>query len=763
MPLTRLQLSIVRSTFVLVVAALAAACGGDPETSAQEHLTRGDQYLVAKKYNEAIIEFRAALQRDPVLADAHYKLGEAYAATSDVQNALGAYVRAADLAPENTDAQLKALNLLLLARQFEDAKSRAREVVRREPKNSAALLALGNALAGLRNFDDAVAANQRAIEIDPNKTGLYLNLGTLQFISGNPKEAEEAFKKAVALEPENPDTLVGLAAFYWAAERVREAETEFSKALALDNNHVAANRQLAGLYFATQRPDLAERHLRRVVDITKDLNSRLALSDFYFQLGRATDAIALLDDVAAEPQNFAPAKIRTALLHYVTGQRNEARRALDQVLARDSKNAGALAVKAHVLLGEQRIPDALKAAQSAVEADQRSPQAQFALGKVLLALGRRTEAKAAFDAVTQLEPAGPAARIELADLSLMTGDVDSAYQHAQQAMQGAPRDLDTRLMFVRVMMNRPQDAKRVENELSELGRRFPKNASVQRLLGDAAAEKGDMAAARKAYERATELSGAEWHSLDKLVTMDLDKKQVRQAVARVETALKQQPDSAPALLLAGKVYAAAGDVAKAESHLRRVIDLELTDVTAYAALAGVYLAARRLPEARTEFERIAERRPRSVAPLTMIGIISEAMGDQPSAIAAYEKALGIDARAATAANNLAWIYASRGENLDRAMTLAQTAHSELPQLPEVSHTLGWVYFTKGQVTQAMPLLEEAVERDKTNPLYHFHFGMALAKNGENAKASASLKKALSLQPDFGGAAEARRMLQTLLY
>ena len=53
-----------------------------------------------------------------------------------------------------------------------------------------------------------------------------------------------------------------------------------------------------------------------------------------------------------------------------------------------------------------------------------------------------------------------------------------------------------------------------------------------------------------------------------------------------------------------------------------------------------------------------------------------------------------DPRAAVAANNLAWMYASRGEQLDRALQLAQAAKAELPDDAAVSDTLAYVYIKK---------------------------------------------------------------------
>src|SRR5216684_8845378 len=93
--------------------AVSAACH---KLTAADHVQRGAKFAEDKKDQEAILEFRLAVQADPRLGDARLKLGDAYLRVGDAKDALGEYVRAADLLPKNIDAQVKAGRLLLVAR-----------------------------------------------------------------------------------------------------------------------------------------------------------------------------------------------------------------------------------------------------------------------------------------------------------------------------------------------------------------------------------------------------------------------------------------------------------------------------------------------------------------------------------------------------------------------------------------------------------------------------------------------------------------------
>jgi Flp pilus assembly protein TadD len=145
----------------------------------------------------------------------------------------------------------------------------------------------------------------------------------------------------------------------------------------------------------------------------------------------------------------------------------------------------------------------------------------------------------------------------------------------------------------------------------------------------------------------------------------------------------------------------------------------------------------------------------------MAGLILEAQGKQDEARKRYERLVEADPRAAVASNNLAWLYASRGEQLDRALQLAQAAKAELPDNPAVNDTLAYVYIKKQLPSLAIPLLRLAVSKEPGNPAFYFHLGLAQAQTGDKAAARQALEQALKLKADFKGADEARKLLGSL--
>jgi len=131
------------------------------------------------------------------------------------------------------------------------------------------------------------------------------------------------------------------------------------------------------------------------------------------------------------------------------------------------------------------------------------------------------------------------------------------------------------------------------------------------------------------------------------------------------------------------------------------------------------------------------------------------------AMAYYEKALTLNPRFAPAANNLAWNYAEHGENIDRALSLAQTAREQLPHDPSIADTLGWIYYKKDRYRQALPLFKESAEKLTDNPMVYYHLGMVYYKIGDTNLAKGALQRALQLRRDFPGAEEAQQVLMQI--
>jgi tetratricopeptide (TPR) repeat protein len=246
-----------------------------------------------------------------------------------------------------------------------------------------------------------------------------------------------------------------------------------------------------------------------------------------------------------------------------------------------------------------------------------------------------------------------------------------------------------------------------------------------------------------------------------LVRLDFKERRPDTAKARVDQQLTRTPDHAATMLLAARVHATAGDPARSEELLRKVIAKEPDNMQAYGMLAQLYVSQRRLADARANFERVLKEQPTSTSLGTIVAILYQMEGKREEAKRRFEQIVNADPGAAVAANNLAYMYAQDGGNLDLALQLAQSARQKLPDEAEIIDTLGWIYFKKGLSDQAVRYLEESVANNPKNATRQYHLGVVLVKVGDEARGRQTLARALALNLDPKLAEDARSILAQL--
>jgi putative PEP-CTERM system TPR-repeat lipoprotein len=742
----------------VIAAALlgAAACSRNPETFVQN----GDRYFEQQQYEQAIVEYQNALKLNPQIGHARTRLAESYRATNQTEAAIGEFIRAADLLPDDIDVQLIAIRAFLAAGRFEDAKTRAEQVLLTDPKNAAAQRLLGGALIGLRDLDAALREIQEAIDLDPTRANAQATLAAINITRGDRDAAEAAFKKAVELDTTSADSRLLLANFYWWVGRLDAAEQTFRDAIAMRPADATTNHAMALFYVATGRPALAEPFLKARADASKDARPRLELADYYAAVNKRALALQLLETMMREPDADGGARWRAASLYYAAGKPAEAHRTIDALLAADPENGQALLVKATFLLRERKLDEALARARTAVQADPRLVPAHYAIGTILREQNHTDEAIAAFNEVLRLNPRAAAAEVALAQLHLLKDRPTEAAKYAEDAIKSQPNNLAARLTLVANYVA-ARDAAKAQAALAPLLATAGSDARVQGLRGAVFLLENRTAEARRAFEEALRLEPTSIDALAGLVSLDVSAKQIAAARARVDARLAKSPADPALLALAAQVQAAAGDNAAAVRLWQRVIEVDPDNLRGYEMLGRFYMGQNQLEPARAQFEALATRQPNNVGAHTMVALLLGAQNRQAEAQRRYERILEIEPRAAVAANNLAWLYADGDGSLDRALELAQMARSVMPDSPAIAHTLAWVYYKKNLPASAIPLLKRTIEQTPQEPTYHYHLGLAYEKSGDRVQARQSIERALRLNPRFPGADDARRVLGTL--
>src|SRR5205085_2944881 len=108
----------------------------------------------------------------------------------------------------------------------------------------------------------------------------------------------------------------------------------------------------------------------------------------------------------------------------------------------------------------------------------------------------------------------------------------------------------------------------------------------------------------------------------------------------------------------------------------------------------------------TNLQKAREILPDNTVALATLALTLDSAGRKTEAKQAYEQCLKVDPRHAVVLNNLAYLLAENNGDLDQALTYAQRAKQLLPNLSEVSDTLGWIYLKKQLTDNAVQAFKE---------------------------------------------------------
>jgi tetratricopeptide (TPR) repeat protein len=415
---------------------------------------------------------------------------------------------------------------------------------------------------------------------------------------------------------------------------------------------------------------------------------------------------------------------------------------------------------AELRTSQKRYDEAIAAAKAASDSDPTLPDAPYALANA--AAGKHDAAMelAALNDALKLNPSNLVVQMRLAQTHFAAGRIDTAAQFAGQVVARRPHYVPARVLLTRVYLAQ-RNFQAADAQIALMKKDAPASVDVAVLNGSLLTAKNMRAEARREFERALQADANQLEALNGLVALDVAERKPDAARARLDTALQSHPKDVDLLFMAAQAQMLMQKPSAAEDLLKRTLAENPEHLQAYTALALVYAQQNRLADAQRQFEALAQKDPKAVWPRTMVAVLLQLQNNMPAAEKAYEQALQIDPLAPVAANNLAYLYTLRLDNLDVALRLAQAAKQKLPNEPAISDTLGWIYYQKNLADLAIRPLSESVEKDPSNALYHYHLGLAYAKVGDKVKARKSLERSIELNGKGEDADAARKVLATI--
>jgi len=808
-------LSVRRGPRWLAAVMLLFACCTSPEERLASHMERGEEFLEQDQTKEALLEFQNALKIRPEDAALHERIGGVLHSRSQFAEALEYFRQAYRLDESRISAAMYEARLSA----FQDPK-RARELLRRGLREAPELAVVQRTRAHLAivtgDTRTALEAAKKAVAIDPEDVANWVELGSVhqaRIVERQKKrlpprkaifeDALAAFDRVDELKGGFPRARLEKARVFGAWPRHRaEAKATYQDALAL------AKRQESPLEirFAAQAMDefgkqIGDNQMRRTA-----LWELVAVMDDNYEawdkLGRLTGGRrgSSAEDVYLELIERRPDDPRSHLLYvnYLTRKRRtddaeaHLRRTLDdgleapllwerliQLMIRDARlpDARALYVQmsdefpddlhtrtaqARLAIAEGRLAEGIRQLRPLI-AEQDSAELQRLMALAQFRIGNLEEAQRAIDSAVDLSTQPQYAVMRLkARIYCALGDWPSA-RDTYRILLGRGQELsaEEKLLFA--------------TSLHRSGRRTAALSVLEEVLAEPLPPAGaaiayaelegehDPERARTLLLAAHERAPAAHEVLQALTELDLRAGRLQEALERINRVVASRLATPPTLLMRARILARLEAYAQAEADVLRAFEADPALPGAIDLLYTIYRVQGKLEEARRSFEQAEEAGVLHSGARLLLGRLYLGDGDTERARAMLEQVVVDHPELWTAKNDLAYVLAKRGEELDRALQLAREAHAASGENSTTADTVGYVHLKAGRPEAGLQQFRYAIRlaqgrSEPPNPSFQYHRGLALRALGREGEAVQSFERALE-QGDFPEADEARRQLE----
>lgn len=141
------------------------------------------------------------------------------------------------------------------------------------------------------------------------------------------------------------------------------------------------------------------------------------------------------------------------------------------------------------------------------------------------------------------------------------------------------------------------------------------------------------------------------------------------------------------------------------------------------------------------------------------GIVHHKLDEWPDAEGDFRAALALNPKQPQVLNYLGYSLVERGEKLDEALRMIETAADARPDNGAIIDSLGWVMFQLGRYEEAVDHLELAASLLPVDPVINDHLGDAYWAVGRKTEAEFQWKRALSFGAEPTDASRIRAKLE----
>lgn len=747
--------------FLLAVAALAALAGcGDSEASKRRLIETGNKYFSSGKYREASLIYRKVIQKDPRYGEAYYRLGLTDLRQGRVTEAIRALRRAVELQPDNDDAHAKLgdlyLTLYLYDRQrakqlLVDLRDLAEKMLKRNPRSYHGLRMQGYVDVSDENWEKAIEHFRLADQVQPNQPEIQIAIVQALFKNNQKAESEQLARQSI-------EKFKNYLPFYDFLYGIRLAEKNQAAAEAILKEKVANNpksweaaNSLAVHYLRTNERDKMRETLKAVSSNTADFpKGHMLVGDFFYRLGDL-DAAKVEYEAGSQSDPSAQVEYQKKVVEILAAQNkyDDAVTLAEKLTKQYPDDSSVKAIRAGLRLRSGKREDidtAIAEFQAVLPKMNRNPVLRFNLGEAFLAKGDLEQAKTNLQEAIKINANYIPPKITLARILLSQRQFAGAQQLADEAIKLNPTLVPPRLIRAEALMG-IQDYRTARTELEFLLSKLPDLRDAQNLIGLIDIAQSRFPDAEKRFRGLMEANPPDFRGVFGLAQVYLNTNRADDARRLLNAELAKKPRYANNLRLALAELEMKTNRFEQAAEIYQALAQELPkSAELWVRLGEAYRRAQRWDDSLKALDQAKQLAPRDANPWLQTAMTLEAAGRKDQVRPVYEQIIRLAPDNAIALNNMAFLLAESGQDLDQALTYAQRAKQQLPNNPDVSDTLGWVYIKKNLSDDAIKIFRDLVAQRPDHVTWRYHLALALFQKGDKLQAKRELEVALKNKP-----------------
>jgi tetratricopeptide (TPR) repeat protein len=728
--------------------------------SSRQYLTKGDRLFSNQKYADALLIYRKAIQKDPKSSEAYYKLGLAQRATNSNAAALASFSKALALNPEMDAAQIELGNLYLGDYLVGRAKNPgvyrkisaiADQLLAKDAKSYAGLRFRGYLAIDDRKPTEAIAYFTRANEVRPMQADIVLELTQGLLMTGQYEQARNVALKFIEKEKGFGPVYDVLYGYDASMGRADAAESWLKIKIANNPGNQAFVLQLAQHYWNLQKTDPARNLVNETLNGQPPLDSYIHAADFFKRNKDLEWAMRILDGgLAAHPgEKLAFAKSKAGVLA-LRGNPREAVRIFDEVLQASPSAADARKARAVLLLdlpertGKQLALEDLESLASQFPDD---AEVAFQLGRAYALNGVPDKARQQFEFVLKKNQNSLPALLSLAEMASHARQFQQTLQFSERILASHPAQRNARLLHATALTGLGQlESARIgytsllrdEPDYTEAKLQLALLNLVQKRFSEAA----------KLFREVYRAKDGDFRAVKGLVEVYAAQGQLDAALDMLDKELHRSPDSISLLRLAGSTALSARKLDLAQRQYERVLQLQPDDLEASTQLGQISQRGHDLSKSIAMLQKARDLAPGDWRAAARLATVQQEAGLELEAKGNYSLALRLGCDDPDLFNNLAYLEAEIGSDLDNALKLAQTAISKSPANARYADTIGFVYLKMKDTGSALGVFQTLSKRHPEVAVFRYHLALALLQNGAKEEAKRQFQVAVASDPSL---------------